>query len=437
MEYLVPVARRTRWRCGLLALGLGLVACTGVGPQVRRALARGDIPAALRLYRQYEDERGAGNADLLSDVALGILREAAGSDDARVRSAGFAALRSTGIRGKDTLETLAERPGVVGDRAAAALHDLDGRTGTPPPRLTLALASTDTERRVAGMAILGARSTRTLIGLLRDGDPVIRRAAAQRLARVRNRPATVALTTLARTDTDAGVRSAAVMALGAQGPDAATALVGALSDPDIVVRLAAPSSLMGSSPDDAAEALAPLLTGEPTDLSLEAARVLASHGNPSAEAFIIAALDSSRSEIRSQAAVAANALPEGRVEALAAHLGGGDPEVVLRLAAILTRRAEYRERALAALQPLSVRPQPFLAIRALQALASAGDPTAAGPIREALTVPDADIRRMAVLAWPEVAGTSGDVDPLVPLLSDPDRSVALMAAAEVVLIASR
>ncbi len=434
MEYGSPVARHV---VGLVGMVLVAAGCGGAGPQVRGAVARGDTPAALRLYHQYVDERGEGNPDLLADVALGILRDTAASGDARARSAGFSALRSTGVRGRDTLETLSRRPGVVGDRAAAALFDLEGRSGAPPPRLAVALASPDPERRIAGMASLGAQSAGVLITLLLDPAPAIRTAAAQRLARLRGAPVATALTAAARGDTDAGVRAAAVMALGAQGPDAATAVVAALNDPDTIVRLAAPSALMASSPEDAAEALAPLLSGEPTDLSLESARVLASHADPRAAAYVIAALGSPRPEIRAQAAVAANALPEAHSAALAGHLGDPDPEVVMRLAAILVRRGAYRDRALAALRPLAARPDGFLAIRALAALAAAGDASATEPIREALSAGDTTVRRLAVLAWPDIANASGNTDPLVPLLTDPDRSVALMAAVEIVLIASR
>ena len=82
-------------------------------------------------------------------------------------------------------------------------------------------------------------------------------------------------------------------------------------------------------------------------------------------------------------------------------------------------------------------PDGFVAIRALSVLAQHGDATAADPIREALDSPDATVRRLAVLAWSDATGASGDCDPLVPRLRDDDRSVALLAAVEIVLIASR
>ena len=48
------------------------------------------------------------------------------------------------------------------------------------------------------------------------------------------------------------------------------------------------------------------------------------------------------------------------------------------------------------------------------------------------------MRRLAVIAWPQAIGPqSGDCGPLAPLLRDPDRSVALLAAMEIVLIAAR
>jgi hypothetical protein len=58
-------------------------------------------------------------------------------------------------------------------------------------------------------------------------------------------------------------------------------------------------------------------------------------------------------------------------------------------------------------------------------------------VTEALGSPQAAVRRLAVLAWPDVVTVSDDVDPLAPLLLDPDPSVALLAAVEIVLIAAR
>ncbi len=413
------------------------VACVGTAPEVRRAIHRGDIPNALRLYQTYVSERGEGNADLLADVSLAILARAAGSNDPLERAAGFSALRSLGVRAGTVLEPLAEREGVVGDRATAALRDLDGDNGAPPPRLLAALGSADAERRVAGVSALGAHDGPALIALLTDREPTVRRTVALRLARVHTNLALRALTGCARGDANGGVRASAVAALGQQGPAAATALVGALTDPDIIVRLAAPAALMNASPDDAAEVLSGMVNGEPTDLTLDAARVLAQHNDPRAASFIVDALGSPRPDIRAQAAVAAGVLPDSAMARAAEHLADADPEVALRLAAVLVRHGPYRDRSFAVLHQLAARPDAFIAIRALQALAAVGDATAAVPIREALAVSDPAIRRMAVLAWPDVVSASGNVEPLRPLLTDADRSVALLAAVEIVLIAGR
>ena len=66
-----------------------------------------------------------------------------------------------------------------------------------------------------------------------------------------------------------------------------------------------------------------------------------------------------------------------------------------------------------------------------------GDAAVADPIREALDSPDPTVRRLAVLAWSDATGASGDCDPLALRLRDDDRSVALLAAVEIVLIAAR
>ncbi len=429
MKRLVLVA----WLCS--ALG-----CAGATSQVRRAAERGDVASALHLYDDYVEERGEGDPDLLSDVAMAALREAASSGDPRARSAGFSALRGLGSHARDVLVALSSRPGVVGDRAASVLFELDGRRGRVPPRLRAALRSDDSERRLAGLVMLrGARGLRRLVALSHDGDPQIRAAVVRELARRRGQAdAARALVERVREDTDPSVRTAAVMALGAHGHEGVEALTAALSDRDPIVRMAAPSALMAAAPDEAATALEALLTPEVTNLSIEAARVLANRRDERAERYVLDALQHARAALRPQAAVAAQALSEAHGEALAPLLHDADPEVAIRIGAILARRERYREAAVAALRPIASRPDGFVAIRALGVLAGVNDPWAREPIRQALQSSDANVRRLAVIAWPQAIGSQGgDCDPLAPLLRDPDRSVALLAAMEIVLIAAR
>ena len=49
----------------------------------------------------------------------------------------------------------------------------------------------------------------------------------------------------------------------------------------------------------------------------------------------------------------------------------------------------------------------------------------------------ASVRRVAVLAWSELAGNTGDLDTLAAMLRDEDRSVVALAASQIILAAAR
>ena len=236
----------------VMVLGGLLAGCGTATADLRAAVRRGDVVGALRLYRAYAEDRGAGDADVLAEVAARVLRNAAESSDASERSAGFGAIAALGTRGRDLLEALARRDGVTGDRATAALYDLDGRRATPPTRLVAALRSGERERRIAGMVTLrGGRGARRLVAWLGDDDAQLRVAAARALARWRTETeVTEALAAALRTDADPMVRAAAVMALGGRNDDGvAVAVAAALGDRDPLVRMAAPSALVASFRD--------------------------------------------------------------------------------------------------------------------------------------------------------------------------------------------
>jgi HEAT repeat protein len=422
-------------------LAVAAVGCAGAAGPIRSAARQGDLATALRLYQEYTEARGLGDADLLAEVAAQVLRDAAGSDDVRVRAAGFSAIAGLGSRGRDLLEALAERPGVVGDRAAAALYELNGRSGAAPARLTAALRSRDRERRAAGMVTLrGPAGARRLTRWLRRGRHAqLRASAARALARWRgDTTATEALVTALRDDPDAMVRAAAAMALGGRGEDVADALLAALEDRDGMVRMAVPSALMAAAPGRAREALAEMLVDPPTALAVEAGRVLVARGDERGDAYLLRVMSTAAQRgLRAQAAVGAIGMATRQAEALQRLMRDDDHEVALRVASALAGVEATRQEALAALRPMARLPDGFVAVRALAVLARHGDATAADPIREALESPDATVRRLAVLAWSDATGASGDCDPLVPRLRDDDRSVALLAAVEIVLIAAR
>ncbi len=344
-----------------------------------------------------------------------------------------------GMRGRDEFADLRSRPGVVGDRAAAAVYELDGREGGPPERLVQASrAVDDPERRVAGLVALDAR--RDVVGLLaalESTAPEVRRAAAPRLARLRSEPeVTRALAQRAREDTEELVRIAATSALGQHGEEAVEALEALVGDRAMSVRIAAVSALAQASRDRAIARLAPTLVVPRTALAIETARVLAARGHAGAAEYVLGALEDPSAQLRAQAAVAAGGLPSAYEPRIAPHLEDADPEVRVRVCGLLVRDERYRERAVRAMRAAASSVDPRTAVRALVILAEADDGAAAAPLRDALRAPDANVRRLALLAWSRLAGHTGEVDPLVPLLTDADRSVRLMAAAEIVRIAA-
>lgn len=424
---------------GIAALVVAVGCASASGP-VRAAARGGDIARASTLYASYVEQRGDSDPDTLAYVAAEVLRHAAMSDDPTERAQGFGALLSAGALGREILESLVDRPGVVGDRAASALFVQDGRRGTRPSRLRAALASDDVERRVAGLVTVRGRAGVTaVLRAMTDASPRVRAVATQQLARLRGDPRGFdALAQRLRDDDDPGVRAAAVMALGGRGEDAADALLAALDDRDVAVRMAAPSSLMSAAPEVARARLSTLLTQPPTMFSLEVARVLGAHGDEAAARYVLDVLRDGPRALRAQAAVGAGALRESTRAELLPLLRDEDPEVLLRVAAILARDDAHREAALAALRPLARSPSAFDSVRALGVLAQHGDPSARDPLRAALaSATEPRVRRLAVLAWPDATRGADDCDALLPLLRDPDRSVALLAAVELLVMASR
>jgi HEAT repeat protein len=414
-------------------------ACATPGASLRRQVERGDTAAALRGYRSYVSDRGSSNPDVLALVALAVLEREASSDDPRVRNAAFGALRSLGARGRDALGTLMERPGIVGDRAAAAAYDLDGRDGAPPSRLDDAARSTDPERRIAGLAAdEGRNNVLGLLGALESRSLEVRRAAAQRLARRRgDRSVIERLGQCVREDPDEGGRSACVIALGAHGELAFDAIAPAREDRATFVRMMALSALVSANRARARELLGPMLRDPPSPLTIELARSLASRGDEEATAYVLDALAGTDPSLRAQAAVAVAGLGERYEARLLPFLEDSDVEVRLRVAGALGRAGRKRAEAVAALRPLATSPDAMLAIRALVVLSELEDAAVVPAVRRALVSSAPQVRRLAVLAWSHLAGPSGEVDPLADLLTDTDATIRVLAAGEIVRIASR
>jgi HEAT repeat protein len=422
-----------------LLVASALAACSGAASPLRMQVQRGDTRGALQSWRDNARERGSSSPDLLANVALAVLEREAASSDPRVRNAAFTTLRSLGSRGRDVLALLVDRPGIVGDRAASVIYELDGREGSPPARLLEAARSTDPERRIAGLsADEGRNDVLALVGALESQSVELRRAAAQRLGRRRDEPAVVErLSQCVREDPEDTVRAACVGALGNVGPTGFDAIVPAREDRATFVRLMAISALVSANKDRARTLMAALLREPPSALSIEFARALSARGDEGATAYILDALAGADPSLRAQAAVAASGLGERFEPRLLPFLEDGDVEVRLRVAGALGRSGRRRAEAVAALRPLAASVDAMLAIRALLVLSELDDAAAAAPVRRALTSGAASVRRLAVLAWSHLAGGSGEVDPLAELLADADATIRVLAAGEIVRIASR
>jgi HEAT repeat protein len=415
-----------------------IAACDGSGSRLRRLSARGQTRLALGEYQRMAADRGSANPDALATLALGVLEHAAGAPELRLRNAAFTSLRSLGIRGREALVSLSERPGIVGDRAASVLYDVDGHDGEPPRRVLEASRSTDPERRIAGLAAFdGPSGGLGLLGALESRSSEVRRAAAQRLGRRRaDRVVVDRLGQCVRDDPEESVRSACVNALGGQGPGAFEALTAAWRDRSDYVRMMSIAALVGANPERARTLLEGLLRQPATGFAVEYARSMASRGDEAAIVYLLDAMAGADPALRAQAAVAASSLVARHASRLRAFLDDGDVEVRLRVASAMARGASSGP-ALASLRAMAVAPRPSLAIRAVLVLAELRDGSIAPAVRRALQSSRPEVRRIAVLAWSHFAGGSGDADPLIPLLEDPDPLTRVMVAAEIVRIASR
>lgn len=435
----MQVRRLSGLRCALAALSLlGAAACNPLGAELRLlALSQGAHPAMQR-YRAAERERGGPSGEALASLAMGLLERAAAAEDSRERSAGFAALRSLGVRARESLRALSVRPGVVGDRAAAMLWEVNQGELGPERRLAEASRSEDPERRVAGLVWFEANND--LAGLVAALDalrPEVRAAAAARLRRRGASSALDALAARALHDPEELVRLAAIQSLAGAGEGAVSPLREALRDAEHVVRMAAMGALARVSRDAAREPLLAILDGPDLSESLEAARLLAP-GEPRAVSRLLRGLEAPNPQERAQAAVGVSSLGDSFAEALSPHIEDADVEVRLRVGALLLRRSPaLRERVLRALRPATRHADPLVAVRALSVLSEVQEESAAEGLRGALRAPNANIRRIAAVAWGNLAAGTGEVEPLLPLLEDEDRSTRLVAAAEIVRSAAR
>jgi HEAT repeat protein len=140
--------------------------------------------------------------------ALGQLGAREGAD-ARAATAALIALTSEPARREASITTLAALPKRrIDDIAGALAH----------PSADVRRATIETLSRMRNV-----EASRFIESALDDPSPVVRSAAVAELRRLGSRNAAKKLMTLARTDPDAEVRHAAVMAVSQRPPDAMAA----------------------------------------------------------------------------------------------------------------------------------------------------------------------------------------------------------------------
>lgn len=419
-------------------LGLVLASCASAPrARVASAVERGDLDAALEAYERFREVEGADH-DLLARMAALLLEREARSDDASVRRAAIAQLSLAGTAGMPVLVRLSEEEG-LGETRLAALEAL-ARRGREDARHVLRGLADERDPEVVAVSVLGmdpALDGELLLELTGSEHAGLRRAAVERLAAVASdAPVRERLAELARVDSEASVRAAAVRALGRAGPAAVDMLRERLADPDASVRFAAVGALIEADEERGRIALGAMLEVSPSPAGVEAARLLARRGAgpeglagaQAARAFLRRALASADASLRAQAGVAIASLPEGAeapIDALREALAGeADPDVRLSLARALLRHDAPAARAV--LSSLVAGGEGMARVQAASILAGDGDRAARAALEEAVGSGESSIvRRTAARA---LAREAMAPDAARRLLRDEDALVRIYAA---------
>lgn len=341
-------------RAALIAVLLASAACGGPRAAVVRAVEQRDVEGALQAYERFR-EGDATDPRLLGEIAaLSLELEALEGSEP---SAAILQLRLAGTASEGALRRIARDAGSARVRAEA-LDVLASRGDEDARALLYGLLDSD-DAEVVALAI-GAMEVQEdaerLVSFLAHEDAGVRRAAALRLGASQDALALNALLDLARVDSDASVRGAAVQALGGFGADAMGALDDRMSDPESSVRMAAVRSIVRADRENAGDHLRPLLETPPNNVGIEAARVIASveaSGVPLARAYLVRVLREGDATLRAQAAVALVAIPrQPNTDTILLALMRSETDAMVRFGIARALQGEFPTEAKAALRAL-------------------------------------------------------------------------------------
>lgn len=428
-------------RVAPLVVVLLLASCaSGPRGRVASAVDEGDVDAALEAYEEFRRTEG-GDADLLARVAALILIEEVASESDERRAAALSQLGLAGTRGEPILTRLAAAPGVGPARLGAL--SLLARRGQEEAKLALRSLADSEDPAVLAAATLGMDpelDRALLLELAGSEHTDLRRAAVRALApAVSDEDVREALVTMARVDAEAGVRAAAIRALGHAGPTVLDALRERLGDPHSSVRFAAVAALVHADQAAAIVALLPLFEAPPSPAGIEAARLLAqldgADESAAARGFLRRALGAEDAALRTQAGVALAGLPvatEAPIDAVVEALENEQvPAVRLSFARALLRR--NRPSAQAALEAL-LDDEGMPGVQAAALLAREGHERA----REVLVATLASGRESLVrrIAARSLARDAMRPDAVRSSLRDEDRLVRIYAAGGILAAAA-
>ncbi len=257
---------------------------------------------------------------------------------------------------------------------------------------------------IEALGLIGDRSaTPALIPFLTNKD--FRLGAATALGLLRDpRAVDPILATL--TDTEKAYRDAAILALRRIGKPAVPSLVRTLKSPNVLLRRAAASGLIGIGSPAANAALAEALRDEDAKVRASAALALGWRGNVAAAPALVKALSDPEWRVVDAAVSAFGEIGTKAINPLLAVLARGDTGVELQYQISRALVEMGRDAVPDLISALDTSPKPVQRWVAV-ALGEIGDPKAVEPLRKLEARAEGDLKWVAQEQLRVLSGTSG------------------------------